>query len=532
MNVLDKAAGKQLPTGDTAKKCLQEPPKPPTPPEVRKFRQSKYPEPGVIRVHHGKARDPDVASFLVHGVSTKASLSSSSLLNPPQRTVFEEKIKELSEGVYSSHQKAPLGRSHDQHSGLPVWFDDHTIFGVKTSRGMDVRELLNPPKTSAEVEKEAQDAHQLYVHSHNSYFVGERINRKYDRPHFSRDSVFGLPTPHFDDGRNLAKTLHWIIPTQEMEPTLDSSFEHAFGIEIPSDEYGVGEVIHCTVPGQYTRGPDPKRSLVNAVRHHLKKVNFHFFPTLLQAFSHYDKNGKGVIDRADLKVVCHEFHLETSEKLLQELMDYCDLDQDGHIDFLEFANFLCWKDKMPIKTKDQKILLGETVNSLSECEVSYTKPLLSLEDLEPVEPWSSLRVPRTLRRSRGDPEAFNPSSTVIGALTHSAPDRDARPCGIPTVRTDLPPPRLKRVSDRTNYGDTSTASDLLNPPLHAVYGVNEEHYLSPRTKQQMLEIFQNIGVNIPDHLFEEAWRLASMRHPFGEVCVDHFKKVLKEIKAM
>ncbi|KAK7886172.1 hypothetical protein WMY93_025793 [Mugilogobius chulae] len=106
-------AGKTVPEGDTAKQCLQESSKPQTPPEVRKFRHSNQPEPGVIRVHHGKAGDPDVASALVHGVSTKASLSSSTLLNPPRTTAFQEKLRELREAVYTSQQRL--------HWVGPVW---------------------------------------------------------------------------------------------------------------------------------------------------------------------------------------------------------------------------------------------------------------------------------------------------------------------------------------------------------------------------------------------------------------------------
>jgi len=29
-------------------------------------------------------------------------------------------------------------------------------------------------------------------------------------------------------------------------------------------------------------------------------------------------------------------------------MDYCDVDRDGKINYSEFANFLNWKDKMPM----------------------------------------------------------------------------------------------------------------------------------------------------------------------------------------
>lgn len=58
------------------------------------------------------------------------------LLNPPQKTLFQQKLQELSETVYTRNQKAPLGRSHDQHAGLPTWYNDQTTFGVKPIRGM------------------------------------------------------------------------------------------------------------------------------------------------------------------------------------------------------------------------------------------------------------------------------------------------------------------------------------------------------------------------------------------------------------
>lgn len=44
---------------------------------------------------------------------------------------------------------------------------------------------------------------------------GERIDRKYDWNHYSKDSRFGILTPHFNDGRNLSKTLHWLGETQK-----------------------------------------------------------------------------------------------------------------------------------------------------------------------------------------------------------------------------------------------------------------------------------------------------------------------------
>jgi hypothetical protein len=36
---------------------------------------------------------------------------------------------------------------------------------------------------------------------------------------------------------------------------------------------------------------------------------------------------------------------------------------------------------------------------------------------------------------------------------------------VPTVRTDLPAPRLKRMGDTNNYGEQAGAGHLLHPSL-------------------------------------------------------------------
>ncbi|KAK2845032.1 hypothetical protein Q5P01_011691 [Channa striata] len=555
-------AGKPVPDRDRVQNCLQEEANIPSPPAVRKFHNSNQPEPGAIRVHHGKANDPDVASALVHGISTKSSLTSKSLLNPPQKTLFQQKWQEMSEAVYTSRQRAPLGRSRNKGIGLPAWYNDKTLFGIKTEKGFDVGEIINPPKKAEEVEKEAQEGHEAYVRSHNAYFVGERVDRKYDSSRYSKDSTFGIHTPHFDDGRNVCKTLRWVGETQKFynpkpiwkrsekwekmapqtakankmrENTLNDSPDHTLEKLFLLDKYGAGDVIHSTEPGRYVRGRDRQRSLVNAVRHHLKKLNFHNFPSLLQAFRHYDKKGKGMIDREDLWEVCREFHLVVNETVLNDLMDYCDTDKDGVINFLEFANFLNWKDKMPISGREQRIITSghliqrRVLNSI----INFTgEALISPEELEPVEPGSSLKTLRTLRRPRAVQDHFISSSSLIGSVSAGWNTSNIRTCGIPSVRSDLPAPRIKRVSDTTNYGDSSTAANLLHPSVHGLQGVNEEDFFCPRTKKEITEIFRNVGVNISEETFEEAWKLASMKQPAGEVCVEVFRNTLKEIKAM
>ncbi|XP_032430827.1 EF-hand domain-containing family member B-like [Xiphophorus hellerii] len=107
-----------------------------------------------------------------------------------------------------------------------------------------------------------------------------------------------------------------------------------------------------------------------------------------------------------------------------------------------------------------------------------------------------------------------------------------RTYGIPFIRYDLLPPLIRRISDRTDYGDLATLPELLHPSVPDLHGVDAKHYFGPRTKQEIEEIFRNIGVNISDETFEEAWKLASMKKPSGEVCVELFRQTLKELHAI
>ena len=81
-----------------------------------------------------------------------------------------------------------------------------------------------------------------------------------------------------------------------------------------------------------------------------------------------------MIDKEDLKEVCREFKLNVSEPVLDDLINYCDTDKDGLIDFLEFANFLNWKGKMPIDREEQSILTNGQFNVFTELLLSYFNP--------------------------------------------------------------------------------------------------------------------------------------------------------------
>uniref|UniRef100_A0A096MEM0 EF-hand domain-containing protein n=1 Tax=Poecilia formosa TaxID=48698 RepID=A0A096MEM0_POEFO len=239
--------------------------------------------------------------------------------------------------------------------------------------------------------------------------------------------------------------------------------------------------------------------------------------------------GRGLIDREDLWSVCREFNLTLNGKLLDDLMEYCDEDKDGFLNFVEFANFLTYKDMMPIRALNHILSLimslAQSMNDMISSDLPKFIPSLALygpDDLVPVEPGSSKNTIRTIRKPRRDAD-------YVSSTSEELPTSSGRTYGIPSIRYDLLPPLVRRISDRTDYGDLATLPELLHPSLHDFHGVDAKHYFGPRTKQEIEEIFKNIGVNISDETFEEAWKLTSMKKPSGEVSVELFRQTLKEL---
>ncbi|XP_072108113.1 EF-hand domain-containing family member B isoform X1 [Mobula birostris] len=548
-------AGKLVPITGSVLECLAEiQPRPITPPTVKKFSNCRNPKPGAATIFYGKANDPDMASLLQHGVSSKSSHSVASLINPPIKTRVQHIFSEKIAAAYPSHQRAPLGKSHDQAPRLPKGLDIYnTTFGKRVVKDTTASELVNPPKTRQQVNEESQRGHPLYIVTHNDYNVGEQVDRKYNWSRISKESAFGIETPYFSDGRLAAKSLRWLTELQQqksakivskkiddyrektrhqvgkvLDPIVDTLKvppNHTFGVLLHPDEYGVGDLIYNKIPTKFNREKDREKGNLNTIRQHLKKANFQNFRTLLEAFKHYDKNGDGKIDREELRDVCLQFNLKLDPKMMDELFDYCDVEGVGTINFLEFANFLNWKDKMPLRETEQNIITkGSATNKDGT-------GLVAPDDIVPLEIGSSIRTLRTITRKEDKSNGhYRTSSSLINAVFGSYSPENFQTCGVPTIRTDLAAPRFRRISDTINYGDEATASALLNPSIFAQSQVYEKDLFLDRPREEIKQIFCKAGVDMSRETFEEVWKCAAKKHAKGEVSVETFREVLDEIQ--
>lgn len=535
-------------SGETAGGSLQIPQRDTRPETVRKFRGTTQPEAGKERVFYGRANDPDVASRITHGVNTKSSLVAGHLVNPSRKSLFSQRMLEKKESIYASRKNAPLGRCHDEKPGLPdgVGSTDVT-YGVKTIKDGSAGEMVSPAKTAAQVNAESLEGKELYKVSHNDFDVGEMFDRKYDWSRIPKESKFGVETPHNNDGIHVRKTLKWLHETQQekatkivskrvddfrertqpqlgqvhdpIKDTLRVPPDHAFGVMIKPDEYGAGDLIHMRVPGNYLRGRDRERGVLAAVRHHLKKANYHNFHDLKAAFGYYDKDNSGKISLNELREVCIHFNLPIEPVLLESMFAYCDVDGDGQINYDEFSNFLNWKDKMPS---------GELKSTITGVQKDETAEGEAKEEEKKTGASTPTRLKKQIDQAVG---GWKTSSSQFNEVTGKIRTTGWRAYGVPTIRSDLPAPTTRRVADHTNYGDESDAYGLINPSIYSNHGVYEKDFFSPRDQYEIRRIFDGIGVEMTSDAFEKIWEEASTRHPTGLVSVETFRGVMDEVNA-
>ncbi|KAK0045778.1 EF-hand domain-containing family member B [Biomphalaria pfeifferi] len=558
------AAGKLTSQGETSEQCLRpKDERPPSPEVIRKFRATFRPDAGQMRNFYGTAYDPQRqwAVEMTHGIKTHTSVDAGKLVNPEPKTFFLQRLHDRDENNYPSHKRAPLGKSYDQRPGLPKGLDLASFtFGLPTEMEAGAGSLINPNKNYEQVFREATEGHDLYVRSHADYYPLERVCRSYSSPGFHPQKRYGIATPHSNDGRMTRETMKWLHETQadkatkivskrledfreKYQPQLGKSLDpikdtmnvppdHTFGALHKPDPYGAGDVIHNRKMNNILKGKENQRAVVAAIRQQLKKLNYHHFNNLLEAFRFYDQEGKGKITLSNLHNVCVKYRLPVDFDMIEKVLDYCDADKDGMINYLEFCNFLNWKEKLPTGLDD----LGPPPLMIGTDYLFSKNPpekLINEAYLVPKDPQTSDLTTSTIVKqidfNVGNHSTSNAMyNSVIGPGGISS--KSFRTYGIPSVRSDLSAPRVRRLSDRTNYGDQAFLYGLMCPSLYSQHNVYERDLLQPRTFEEIKSIFTNIGIRMCGEDMERAYKQAAMNHPKGHVSVESFRGLLDDIQ--
>uniref|UniRef100_A0A8C5T871 EFHB C-terminal EF-hand domain-containing protein n=1 Tax=Malurus cyaneus samueli TaxID=2593467 RepID=A0A8C5T871_9PASS len=178
---------------------------------------------------------------------------------------------------------------------------------------------------------------------------------------------------------------------------------------------------------------------------------------------------------------------------------------------------------MGVKEFEEKIIRkGRWKNLdayLPEDTTKDDEPLVKQEHLRLKEPGSSEKTPKPLPRSTGRIyENYQTTSSQYSAAVDGIPGSCYPLCGIPSIRSDIPAPRVRRLSDTTNYGDQGTGFAVLFPSVFGQRGVYERDLLKKRPKAEIKEVLHNIGMNVADERFEELWKQVCSKHEIKELC--------------
>lgn len=173
----------------TAAQCLTMEERPPTPPEIRKWRRSQI-QAGERVLHPGLREDvKKLDPKAIYG-DCKAVQSDHVADVWRQDTTGLGKLKQdMAERLYHSVKNEPLGRTCKRGHTLPAQTSEKTFkFGVSSDKSEGVKTLLYPAPVAHNPEAE-----ELYKRSHFSYGPGEQVKRGYDWKRSSPDGVFGRP---------------------------------------------------------------------------------------------------------------------------------------------------------------------------------------------------------------------------------------------------------------------------------------------------------------------------------------------------
>ena len=100
-----------------------------------------------------------------------------------------------------------------------------------------------------------------------------------------------------------------------------------------------------------------------------------------------------------------------------------------------------------------------------------------------------------------------------------------RAFGVPTIRNDIPKKERKSVADSQNYGDEPDAVELLFPKSYPEFGITEEDFNQPRSKEEIKAIFENIGYKYKigkfNAMFSRAQQYVILRYNIRERMVEY-----------
>jgi Ca2+-binding EF-hand superfamily protein len=402
---------------------------------------------------------------------------------------------------------------------------EETRFGIESKKDISAAILVNPPKSRFEVEDESNCCRQMYRMTHGEFKPGEQICRNYGEP-FSRQKTFGIPTPCDIAGRWCKKIMSTWRSCEPDPPYVNKAYADHLDMRYP--KLGRPQDAQCIArtkgdchtygsrPAKegserpireiiFNRCPNPGAEQAEKMMHNLKswleKLRKSFksevgpdLEALYEAFLARDEERNGTVDWDGFMKSLREVHLPCLE---------------NKQDFMEALTFVNIYHPLPCNKLNYYSLMDYIKghqDPMFFCKTTTLKPYYL--------PWTNGCIHfRTTYSDFASVWCLRES-----CLKHL---REQKNHGMPSVRTDRVPRKIRGTRDTTNYGDDGDAYSLIFPSVYTLHGITCRDVFAALTRDQMLKILCQAGVNISHEEFEKVWKKAQEMDPGGKERVSY-----------
>jgi len=379
---------------------------------------------------------------------------------------------EISEKSYK-RVNVPLGK--------PVYINSdlrEKKFGIPSKSSDTVSQLLDRTHLQNNDEK----IRLMYLKSHHHFDVGEKVNRNYHD--FSAENIFGGPTPHDLTGKRVREAMD--VPERPVDnekvqifknrrnpqigkvhdPIKDSlnvSPDHVFGfVELP-DPHDVGFIMNKGANEIFlSQNQSAISATILQTRLKLKKGNWCKFDLIKNLLP---EKCTPIELLSNLRKI--SFPIEDDQVCTISSACITTDDSSGlYLDTDKFVKLIDWRSK-----------------TLSQIEFDN----------------ENLKAINTARIHNGT--AYQVHDDSINRKNTASWHR----YGAPSVRSDLAPPRVRRVDDSKNYGDEGNAGLLISPSICETFGIYQSDLYQKRSQGEILALFEKIGSNVTKDDLEKIW---------------------------
>lgn len=502
----------------------------------RRFRQARTGITGQAWVHYGHAQDVDYPRELIHGVLSDEHTPATKLVNPPPVKWVDQLVTDVNESIYESNRLRPIGKSHDQKERLPPHVDpDETAFGKPSDKSISASILVNPPKSRFQIEEEGKPYQPLYKFTHGAYDPGEQMCRNYTG-NFSRHSTFGMQTPNDVAGRWTKKIISTWRSCKPDPIYVSKTYADHLDFRIPK----LGKPRDATCVNrdrgdQYVYG---KKSQTDGDQRPVPEIIFNRCPNPgADKAQQIMRNFKLWLDK--VRKVTREDLGPDLEKFYEEVVA-ADPQCGGTVQWDPFIKAMQLQGiPRTMPEKDFMEALGYVgVFHPAPCDqVDYYKLFDFLKGYE--EPMFGCKTttlkPYYCPHTNGSVHFRTTYSDLTANMcvpqTCLQIMKEQRVNGMPSIREDRLPRKIKSTKDTTNYGDDGDAYSLIFPSVYTLQGITIRDAFKEMSKEQICKLLCLAGIPLTHEQIDRSWEAAKCLDPEGKGRVSYqtFREALCQI---